>query len=360
MVAVVAAITAGTLLEYAADLHLGIDELVVDDPASVGNNPPGRMAPTTAACLLLLSVSLAAAVRGLLRVARTLHLSAFFLGAVAVLGYVYGVQELYAVTAYATMAVHTAVLVVLLAVALDLALPGSLVRAGVSDRGPGGQLVRRFVPLAILGIPAIGYLRLRLGDLGLFGDRFGVAMMATFAAVLVMTLTWLSARSLSITDRDEQRAREDLRRLNESLVEGRDEAWHRAEELATQLAREREEFGQAISRFDDLVWTVRVLDGAADVVYASPNAVGVLGGPIEQGSGVSTAMLQMLHPEDRPLYDAFAASIGAGAPGEMEVRVTGLDGETALALGPSLAAHRRRRPARRRHHLQRHRAAPAR
>ena len=327
VVALVVAITAGTLLEYAAGLHLGIDELLVDDPASVGNNPPGRMAPTTAVCLLVLALSLLAALRGLLRTARTLHLSAFFLGAVAMLGYVYGVEQLYAVTAYATMAAHTAVLVALTALALDLALPGSLVRAGLSDPGPGGQLIRRFVPLALLGIPAIGYARLQLGDRGLFGDRFGVALMATFAAMLVMILTWMSARSLSITDREEQRARENLRLLNASLVEGRDEAWRRAEELTAQLTREREAFGQAISRFDDLVWTLHLHDGAADLVYASPNAAGVLGGPVDEGTDVSPAMLTMVHAEDRALYDAFAASIAAGAPAEMELRVTGFDGE---------------------------------
>ena len=326
-VALVLAITVGTLLEYAAGLDLGIDELVIADPARVGNNPPGRMAPTSAVCLLVLALSMLAALRGLLRTARTLHLSAFFLGAVAMLGYVYGVEEFYAVTAYATMAAHTAVLVALTAVALDLALPGSLIRAGLSDPGPGGQLIRRFVPLALVGIPATGYARLRLGDLGLFGDRFGVAVMATFAAMLVMTLTWVSARSLSITDREEQRAREELRVLNASLVEGRDEAWRRAEELTAQLTREREVFGQAISRFDDLVWTLHIHDHIADLVYASPNAAGVLGGPIDEGIDVSPAMLRMVHTDDRPLYDAFAATIAAGDPAEMELRVTGVDGE---------------------------------
>ena len=149
VVALVVAITAGTLLEYAAGVHLGIDELVVDDPASVGNNPPGRMAPTTAVCLLVLALSMLAALRGLLRTARTLHLSAFFLGAVAMLGYVYGVEELYAVTAYATMAAHTAVLVSLIALALDLALagqpgPGGPQRPG--SRRPAGPPVRAAGP----------------------------------------------------------------------------------------------------------------------------------------------------------------------------------------------------------------------
>ena len=325
--AVTLAITALTLVEYVAGVGLGIDQLLVADPTVAGGNPPGRMAPTSAFCLALLALSLGAARLGRVVAARTLHLAAFFLAAIAILGYAYDVEQLYDVAAYATMALHTAVLVLLVSLAVDLSLPGSLARAAVSDEGPAGQLVRRFVPLALLGLPAIGLLRLRLGDLGVFGDRFGVAMMAATAASVVMVLTWLSARSLSITHLEERRTREELRLLNESLVEGRDAAWDRVEDLSRQLTREREQFDLAISRFDDLVWTVRVRPDGIDLVFASPNAAGVFGGEVRQPVDIGRAMADMVHPEDRALNVDFNQKMLTGQAAETQFRLTGYDGE---------------------------------
>ncbi|MCP5883206.1 hypothetical protein NL358_28125, partial [Klebsiella pneumoniae] len=75
------------------------------------------MAITTAIALTALAVALLAQDRGRVRTPQVLSALTFVVGFVAVLGYAYGVSSLYAVVAYSTVAPHTAVVLVLLAVA---------------------------------------------------------------------------------------------------------------------------------------------------------------------------------------------------------------------------------------------------
>lgn len=325
---VVLAVTSSTLVQYAAGIDLGIDQLLVTDSGSAATNTPGRMAPATAICLASLALALAASRLGLRRAVRPLLLVPSSLGSVALLGYVYGVEQLYAVISYSTVALHTAVLVVVLTGTIDMSIPGSWLRAAVSDPGPGGRLLRRFVPLAALGLPLMGYVRLRLGEAGYFGERFGIAVMVSAGAALFLVMTVRSARSLAAGAMDEQAVREELRALNASLIEGRDEAWRRAAQLAEELAAERAHFDQAIAKVDDLVWTARVADGAIEQVYASPGATGLFGGELPGTSGIGATMATLVHPDDRQLYQAFEHRVLAGRPADTQLRLVGLDGET--------------------------------
>ena len=326
-VAALALTVAGaTLVQYLTPLDLGIDELVVDDPGDAGGNPPGRMAFATALSVCALALSLAAAALGRTRLARTLEVVPIALASLAILGYAYGVQPLFALAEASAMAVHTAVLVVALAVAADLALSGSVLRAALRDRGPAGPLLRTFGALALVVLPVLGHVRNRLAIDGVIGERFGTALMVIGGAGLLLTATLHSARVLSVTAAEEARAREALRTLNADLVEGRDRAWRRVEELADQLVRERQLFAQSISQFDDMVWTVRIDADDLDLVYASPNATGLFGVDVQAESDVLRAMGDLVHPEDQHLNHAFAASMLAGEAAESQFRVLGEDG----------------------------------
>ena len=327
VVAVVLLIATATLVEYVGAVDLGIDELLVGDPGDPGGNPPGRMAFATAFSAAFLAVALAVARCGRVRLSRMLATVPFTLGGLAILGYAYGVEPLYEVAEASAMAMHTAVIIVALAVAHDLAHPGTALRPVADDRGPVGTLLRTFGLLALVGLPALGYVRIQLRDRGLIGDSYGVALMVIGGAGLLIAATLHSAHVLSVTAAEEAQAREALRELNESLEAGRDQAWLQVNELADQLAEERQLFSQSISRFDDLVWTVKVGPDGIDLVYASPNAVGLFGGELHQTVDITRAMGEMVHPEDRHLNAEFVASMMAGEAAESQYRLIGYDGE---------------------------------
>ncbi|MBD8868967.1 sensor histidine kinase [Nocardioides donggukensis] len=326
----VVAVTALTLVEYLAGVDLGIDELLVTDSGSVGNNPPGRMAPTSAIALLFSGLALLAGWRGWWRGTGWLLVVPALLGGVAILGYAYDVEQLYAVAAFATMAVHTSVLLVLTALAVGALVPGGLVTWLLADRGPGAALVRRLAPVALGFFPLLGFVRLRLGESGLFGERFGIALTVTLAAVAVLAVAVHTARRLDLAVERQDTAQAELRRVNQVLEERRDAEWRRAEELSRSLDRERELFSRSIAKLDDLVWTMEVAaDGSMDLVYTSPNAEGLFGGALpEEMSSMFVAANQLIHPEDAARYEEFLARIARGGPSEAELRFVGFDGVT--------------------------------
>jgi PAS domain S-box-containing protein len=185
--AIAATLIAGaTLVEYLLSIDLGIDELVRDDPSSIRN--PGRMSPATAGCIVLLGV----AIVGLdSRVAEAVALFALLLAHVGVLGYLYGVRDLYAIGPYASVAIHTALSIYALAVGVLLARPRrGLMRVNTSA-SPGGVLARKLLPPALV-VPAVLALLRQWGEhAGWYGTELGRAILvAANTAVSVGLICW--------------------------------------------------------------------------------------------------------------------------------------------------------------------------
>lgn len=124
-----------TLVEYAADVPLGLDELLFADPATTSPPYPGRMAPATAgvlACTGIAVLLLACAAwrpdhTGRHNVWTGHALAAMPAGAgyLGVAGYVYDVPGLYSFGAYSTVALNTSV--------------GARAHAGRGDRRADGN-----------------------------------------------------------------------------------------------------------------------------------------------------------------------------------------------------------------------------
>jgi PAS domain S-box-containing protein len=207
------AIAAATLLENAAGLDLGIDELVVRDDTASGL--PGRTSPATAGCVL----ALGAAVMGRATAwAGRLALAVALCAHVGVLGYLYGVHDLYAIGPYASVALHTALAIYALAVAIVLAppRPRGLMRLLASE-SPGGVLARRLVP-AVLVIPAALALLRQWGEqLGLYGTGFGRAILVASNTVVLLALIWSTAARLIRSD-EQRRAAESVVRDREAYL----------------------------------------------------------------------------------------------------------------------------------------------
>ena len=192
-----------TLVESIAAIDLGIDQLLVRDLTDSGL--AGRMSPWTSVCLVALG---AAVLRRSSPWAGRVALAVALFAHIAVLGYLYGVADLYAIGPYSAVALHTALGLYALAVAMLLAppRPRGLLRLLASD-SPGGVLVRRLVP-ALLVIPAVLALLRQWGEqAGVFGSGFGRALLVASNTVVLLALIWSTAAALIHTD-DQRRIAE--------------------------------------------------------------------------------------------------------------------------------------------------------
>src|SRR5215468_7510601 len=106
-----------TLLEYAAWIDLGIDELIAKDwPFAESAAHPNRMAPNAALAFLLFgpAVLLAPRARRLARVGQALALALIALDAAALIGYVYDAGFLYRAGTMIRISPYTAMAFVVL------------------------------------------------------------------------------------------------------------------------------------------------------------------------------------------------------------------------------------------------------
>jgi len=315
-----------TLVEIITGADLRIDEILVSDHTVKHGINPGQMAPATAVSLLVLAASRLLLDRGRSQAAERLLAVPMLTATMTLFGYLFGVEQLYRVTTLSSVAIHSAVCWALLTVAVASLVPNGVLPWIASGTGPGSAVVRGTVPVVTGGLIGLGLLRDALTDAGAIGDRFGTAVMAVAGSLLGVAATVRTARPFDAAHQARLRAEKSLRDLNDSLVEGRDAAWTRAENLAAELERERSRFERAVGNTEDLVWTVETTEGTLRPTYFSPNAGRILGGPIPSGLASLDELVPLVDPADRVGIERFRSDVLSGIASELEHRVRGLDG----------------------------------
>ncbi|HZQ70799.1 MAG TPA: PAS domain S-box protein [Terriglobales bacterium] len=202
-----------SLLEYAAGLDLGIDQLLFtpgpkDIPGSVR---PGLMSPLAAfgffglgSTLLLLDVK-----------SKLARWPAQLLPCVVAIAAMFGIMDfvLDPITTHTYISPVTASILFLFSFGLMFARAdwglGALV-AGVTQ---GGTLTRRLLPAAILVPLVIGWLRWNGQNIGLYSNWTGVSLMTVISILLLSGLTALSGFTLARNERERQRGQETVDRL---------------------------------------------------------------------------------------------------------------------------------------------------
>ncbi|WP_437869626.1 sensor histidine kinase [Sorangium sp. So ce363] len=223
-----------TFLEYALNQPFHIDQILFrEGPDAVGTPHLGRMAITTAICLLLLGSALwllDVKARGVRRLFFAMVVPIALVGQLAVLGYVLGVGYLYGVGATTEMALHTALLFLVLSAGVLCARPELSGVELLMSAGAGGVMARRLI-LAAFGAPfVLGWVIVTGRKLGLYDSAFESSLLVVGCIVLIVRHIWKSAAALECIDRDRGRAVEDRGRL--AL----------REEAAQAAVRERDEF----------------------------------------------------------------------------------------------------------------------
>ena len=188
------------LAEYLIWRNLGLDTLLFpDDVHRIPSAFPGRPAPISTACFLLIGLALLLTKDEWHLAHRQIHLSGLLLAAVlplfAVVGHLVGVPELYAFSPGLGTSLVAALLLFLLAVGVAAATHEPVIIDLLTARDPGTILLRRLLPVAV-SIPLLfaagSLLALRLGlyqkhiVLALFVAAFtGLTLAAAFRVAAV-------------------------------------------------------------------------------------------------------------------------------------------------------------------------------
>jgi diguanylate cyclase (GGDEF)-like protein len=174
-----------TLAEYAFDWNAGIDQLIFADRSYPTH--PGRPALATAAGIVLYGTALLCVHRpGLRSVKSVAGVAGTLVAWAAVNGYVFG--GLQSVPLFNSVALHTAIVGLLLGLGVLAAEPTFWPIRAALERTPGGVVCRWLLPTAILAPPALGWLLDRAAMFSIYPVAFRWAI---YSAVASLGSVWL-------------------------------------------------------------------------------------------------------------------------------------------------------------------------
>lgn len=209
---VVATVGFLTLIEHLTGWNLRIDQLLfTESVAEAGQSFPGRMG--VAASIIFPSLSFAllfvdARSRRWFRVSNIAVLVVVAVTVLVFLYYFYGIER-DPIGFYFTIALHTVIAFLSLCASILLMRPERGVVAILLGDSPGSLVARRMWP--ILGIVVLlGWVRTMGRDSGWFGVGFGTAVFVLLVLLILVALTWWTAVSLDITDRERRHAEKRL------------------------------------------------------------------------------------------------------------------------------------------------------
>lgn len=242
-----------TMLEYIIDTNLGIDELFVDEYLPNPLEHEGRMAFTTATCLVVLSAGIFAtlsSVKWWRRVVQFFLHCTTVLSLIAIMGYVFRVPDFYSISLLSSMAVHTAVSIFMLSTGASALIPEAGFATIFIGKEVGNIMARRLFPFTFISVLVLSLIRLKLHWGHTVTVEMGIALYGLAFIIISLLLIGNTANKLNNTDKKRLLAEHELRRLNAELEV---KVAQRTEELMESNKRSRIFVNQApsaIAMFD--------------------------------------------------------------------------------------------------------------
>ncbi len=210
----VAVIGSSKLFSVLTGMGLPLDQILFQRQLAALPQP-NQIAPNTALALMFLGgalLALGSSARRAQRLAQLLLLATLAVSLMALFGYLFAARHLYWIASFIPMAVNTAFALLLLAVGALVAQPDCGVCRLLLSPSPGGVMVRRLLPAAIVVPVVIGWLRIEGQRRGLYELEIGTAFTALVNVGILVGLVWLTGRSLDAADGDRRRVEESLQK----------------------------------------------------------------------------------------------------------------------------------------------------
>ena len=193
------------LFEHVVGTGLGIDEFPFRDEAgrAAGSSAPGRPAPTTTISLILAGLALLSLdlrPRPSWRISELLAVPVFLIAGVTLTGYLYSISTFYGQESAVKMSLMSATALLVLSIGIGIARPHGKLLVFISTRKTGGVLARRLLPAVVLVPLALGWLRLRGTESGLFSDSVGTWLLTAATISVFAILLWRVATKLNTVD----------------------------------------------------------------------------------------------------------------------------------------------------------------
>ena len=206
-----------TIVEYAFHVDLGIDALIFKASPDLTAPFPDRLPLSAAVGLLLLASAGALSIVGWSSRATIAAITgAATLGGMALLEHLYGAGDATTGwTAATSMAIPTAISMLLLAAALLASPRVRGIHEVLGSRSAGGTIARVLLITSLLLLPTLGVLRQLGENAGLFGPSFGLSVMVAVSVACLSTAGVVLGQRLESADLSRRAAENQFLRVIE-------------------------------------------------------------------------------------------------------------------------------------------------
>jgi diguanylate cyclase (GGDEF)-like protein len=253
----VAAIALLTLMQSALGVDFGIDQFLFPDNSVLGTGEhPGRMAFATAVCLVLCALALMFKENS--RPAQFSTVATLLLASLAVTGYIFETRPLYQIVGYTSMAVHTAVAVLLLGLGIMAARSHRALISVLSSRSGGGNMARTLLMATPVVMLVLNWLILQGEQADIYDTKFAFAVSFISSIFGIAALVAVVSRKLILSEMHRDEIMSELAVLNrdlEKIVEQRTRDLMAVNQKLTLEIAEREQAEQQVRQLsltDDL------------------------------------------------------------------------------------------------------------